>query len=83
VGVADGDDFKAQLAEATSFLSQHSAALQRAATSPDFSAELDFGVWNGAPNAISQSFAFPLPLIALASQCSVELELSIYLASDP
>jgi len=83
VGTADGDDFKRQVTEAESFLARHSAALIAAAKTENFGAQLDFGVWNGAPDVFAQSFTFPPSLAALASACGIDLTLSIYLASDP
>jgi len=83
VGTADGDDFKRQTADAEAFLAQHSAALVAGAKTADFSAELDFGVWNGAPNVFAQSFTFLPSLAAMASACGIALTVSIYLASDP
>lgn len=82
VSDADGDAFKTQVTDAQSFLSEHAAALAVAAKSPAFDAELDFGVWNGAPDVIAQSFTFPQSLLALAATCSVALTVSVYLGTD-
>jgi len=82
VSDADGDAFKTQVADAQSFLSQHAAALAAAAALPGFDAELDFGVWNGAPEVVAQSFTFPRSLLALATSCGVALTVSVYLGTD-
>lgn len=62
------------------FLSQHSQALAAAAKDVDFHAQLDFGVWSDPAEPFSRSFVFPLPLVASASACGVELVISIYSA---
>ena len=83
VSDADGAAFKTQVLDAQSFLSQHAAALAVAAKSPGFDAQLDFGVWNGAPGVFAQSFSFPKSLLALAATCGVALTVSVYHGADP
>jgi hypothetical protein len=80
----EDSEFKAQLREAEQFLTQHKAALFTLTTAPGFeTAELDFGVWNKAPEIMAQSHSFPAELVALAGQCGVGLTVSMYLASAP
>jgi hypothetical protein len=82
VSDADGDAFKTQVTDAQTFLSEHVSALAAAAKSPGFDAELDFGVWNGAPDVIAQSFTFPQSLLVLAAACGVALTVSVYLGTE-
>ena len=82
VSDADGNAFKTQVLDAQSFLSEHAAALSVAAKSPGFNAELDFGVWTVAPDAMSKSFSFPQSLLILAATCGVALTVSVYHAAD-
>ena len=81
VSEADGGAFIAQVADAEAFLSKYGDALAANSKSPGFTAELDFGVWNNAPDAVSQSFMFPPSLLALASACTVALKVSFYLCN--
>lgn len=74
--------FQQQLKSASAFLRKHKKALGQVARSKGFrSTELDFGVWNRAPEVVAQFHAFPASFISLAAACGVGLSISVY-ASD-
>ena len=76
-------EFKAQIEHAHHFLQTHKAKLVALFNVPGFqSAELDFGVWNKAPDIVAQSHSFPVSLLALAASCNTSLTVTMYLASD-
>ena len=82
VGNADDDGFSEQVSSAIAFLERHGGDLRRLSAESGFkAAELDFGVWNKAPDVVAQSHSFPPLLAKLAAECGVSLTLTIY-ASD-
>jgi len=83
VGDAEGDEFPAQVGQAIAFLERHSETIRDLSSQPGFkAAELDFGVWNKAPDGPMQSHSFPPLLLSLASRCGLALTLTVYDASD-
>jgi len=83
VGNADGDNFPEQVSSAIAFLERHGDDLRLLSVKSGFkTAELDFGVWNKAPNVVAQSHSFPPLLAKLAAECGVALTLTVYAADS-
>jgi hypothetical protein len=77
VEVSSADDFSAQVRDAIVFLETNRAELLRLKQFAGLEEiSLDFGV--GGRNGFLQSYLFPLQIIRLASEFSLELEVSIY-----
>ncbi|MFA5941042.1 MAG: hypothetical protein WC809_16930 [Sinimarinibacterium sp.] len=75
--------FEVQVHLAGQFLTKYKTTLtQLTKTHGVQSAELDFCVWNRAPEIVAQSHSFPAALVASAGACGVGLGLSLYLAAD-
>jgi len=77
VEVSSADDFSAQVRDAIVFLETNRAELLRLKQFAGLEEiSLDFGV--SGRNGFLQSYLFPLKIIRLASEFSLELEVSIY-----
>ena len=84
VVVGDDNDggFSEQVKSAIAFLERHAGDIRPLSSAPGFkAAELDFGVWNKAPDVVAQSHSFPPLLVKMAADCGVALTITVY-ASD-
>ena len=81
VSVGDGKTFPEQVAEAIAFIRNNSSELLSLKAFAGVEVfELDFGIFG--KEGYWQSYIFPLELIHLASDVSLELELSIYATQE-
>ena len=77
VEVSSADDFSAQVRDAIVFLETNRAELLRLKQFAGLE-EISLGFGVGGRNGFMQSYLFPLKIIRLAGEFSLELEVSIY-----